>query len=84
MKTVSVCVLAYNEEKFLPGVLRDIEMQTYPADHIEVVLIDSGSLDRTRNLMENFCKKNKDRFLKNINKNHTYPQICGREKLIIY
>ena len=63
MKTVSVCVLAYNEEKFLPGVLRDIEMQTYPADHIEVVLIDSGSLDRTRNLMENFCKKNKDRFL---------------------
>ena len=85
MKTVSVCVLAYNEEKFLPGVLRDIEMQTYPADHIEVVLIDSGSLDRTRNLMENFCKKNKDRFLNiQVIDNPGRIQSCGWNEAIVH
>lgn len=85
MKTVSVCVVAYNEEKFLPGVLRDIEMQTYPADHIEVVLIDSGSLDHTRSLMENFCKKNKDRFLNiQVLDNPGRIQSCGWNEAIVH
>src|SRR5699024_8741080 len=51
---VSFCVVAYNEEEYLPSLFADICQQTYPREKIEVVLVDSGSRDRTRQLMEAF------------------------------
>ena len=48
---VSICIVAYYEEKSLPGLFQDILAQTYPHDNIEVVLIDSGSIDSTKNMM---------------------------------
>ena len=45
---VSICIVAYNEEKSLPGLFQDILAQTYPHDNIEVVLIDSGSIDQQK------------------------------------
>ena len=51
---VSFCVVAYNEEEYLPSLFADICRQTYPREKIEVVLVDSGSGDRTRQLMEAF------------------------------
>lgn len=55
---VSLCVIAYNEEKVLNGLFRNIADQVYPHDMIEVVLVDSGSIDHTRAMMEDF--KNTD------------------------
>ena len=55
---VSLCVIAYNEEKVLNGLFRNIASQTYPHENIEVVLVDSSSTDNTRAMMEDF--KNTD------------------------
>lgn len=51
---VSLCVIAYNEEKVLNGLFRNIADQTYPHDKIEVVLVDSSSTDKTLAMMEDF------------------------------
>ena len=52
--TVSLCVVAYNEEKYLPNLLEDFKKQDYPLDLIEVVLIDSLSNDKTKQIMNEF------------------------------
>ena len=56
MMTVSLCIIAYNEEKFLPNLLVDISNQTYPHELTEVVLVDGNSTDNTKNVMLDFQK----------------------------
>lgn len=75
--TISVAIVAYNEEKNLPRLLRDIETQDYPHEKIEVLLIDSMSVDGTRALMENFKQENPD-FLRVLVLDNPGKQIpCG-------
>lgn len=57
---ISVCVVAYNEQKVLPDLLECIKSQDYPHNQMEVVLIDSCSEDNTKKIMEKFREKNKD------------------------
>lgn len=57
MMTVSLCVVAYNEEQFLPNLLNDLEHQTYPHHLTEIVLIDGESTDMTKHIMEEFAQK---------------------------
>ncbi len=56
--TITVCVIAYNEEKTLPRLLEDIKKQDYPADKMEILLIDSGSKDKTMQVMRAFAEEN--------------------------
>jgi len=44
----SIVIRAFNEERWLPEVLEAIHRQTYR--NFEVLLVDSGSLDRTRDI----------------------------------
>ncbi len=55
MMTVSLCVVAYNEELFLPNLLRDLQSQTYPQHLTEIVLIDGASTDNTKQIMQDFA-----------------------------
>ena len=48
---VSVCTIARNEEEYLPHLLEDITKQDYPAEQIEVVMVDSSSTDGTRRII---------------------------------
>ncbi len=57
MMTVSLCVVALNEENFLPTLLEDFENQTYPHELTEILLIDSGSSDATKKVMTEYAKK---------------------------
>ena len=57
---ISVCVVAYNEEKALPALLDCIKKQDYPHEKMEVVLVDSMSSDGTRDVMNNFASENDD------------------------
>lgn len=57
---ISVCVVAYNEEKALPDLLECIKKQDYPHEKMEVVLIDSMSEDSTKSIMKTFYDENKD------------------------
>ena len=53
---ISIGIVALNEEKTIHGILSDVVAQSYPHDQIEVVLIDSGSTDRTKEIMSSFQK----------------------------
>lgn len=57
-------MIAYNEAEAVDGLFRDIKLQDYPHDHIEVVLVDSMSTDNTKEKMERF--KNSDFGFKNV------------------
>lgn len=61
---VSLCMIAYNEAEALDGVLRDFQLQDYPHELIEIVLVDSMSTDATREKMERF--KNTDYGFRNV------------------
>lgn len=54
---VSFAIVAYNEEAALPRLLKDLKMQDYPHEKIEVLLIDSMSEDSTWALFESFQKE---------------------------
>lgn len=58
MMTVSLCIVAYNEERFLPNLLSDLLNQTYPHKFTEIVLIDGNSTDNTKRIMLEFAKNN--------------------------
>ncbi len=58
--TVSLCVIAYNEEALIRGLLDDISKQDYPHDLMEVVFVDNGSDDTTGELLGSFAKINTD------------------------
>lgn len=56
--TVSICVIAYNEENTLSGILSDILYQTYPHKLTQIVLVNSRSEDNTQKIMEQFANSN--------------------------
>lgn len=61
---VSLCMIAYNEAQAISGLFRDISLQDYPHDQIEVVFVDSMSTDNTFEKMEHF--KNTDYGFNNV------------------
>ena len=54
VETLSICIVAYNEEKYLPQLFADLKSQLYPHELIEVILVDSASKDKTYEVMQDF------------------------------
>lgn len=52
--TVSLCMIAYNEADALDGLFKDISLQEYPHEKMEIVFVDSMSTDGTYDKMERF------------------------------
>lgn len=59
---VSLCVIAYNEERYLPGIFDNIKAQTYPHSKMELIFVDSCSVDDTKKQMLAFAQKYKEEF----------------------
>lgn len=74
---LSIGIVAYNEEKYLPNLLEDLKQQNYPHDLMEIVLIDSASTDKTREIMENFQKNNEDFYSVLVLENPVRKQAAG-------
>jgi cellulose synthase/poly-beta-1,6-N-acetylglucosamine synthase-like glycosyltransferase len=49
---VSVIVPIYNSEADLPGLIECLRSQTYPRDHVEYLLVNNNSSDRTAQILE--------------------------------
>jgi GT2 family glycosyltransferase len=57
VKRVTVAVLAYNEERNLPELLASLAAQTFPADALDILIVDNGSSDGTRALVRQWQSK---------------------------
>ena len=79
---VSICTIARNEEGYLPHLLDDITKQDFPAGQIEVVMVDSGSKDGTRGIMENFAEKNSQFYNCTVTENPGDNQASGPQREI--
>lgn len=51
---ISVVIRAYNEEKYLPSVLSKLKTQDLDDDRLEIILVDSGSTDKTVEIAKDF------------------------------
>lgn len=59
---VSVIISAFNEEKYLPGLIENIKNQTYPHELLEIIFVNAMSTDMTKSIMENFKNNGNDFF----------------------
>ena len=55
--TLSFIVIAYNEEETISKLFSELKAQDYPHEKMEIILVDSGSQDKTRELMQRFSKE---------------------------
>ena len=51
----SVVIRTYNEQKYLPQLLEALKGQTLR--NFEIIVVDSGSLDKTREIAEDYTDK---------------------------
>lgn len=56
--TVSIVIPAFNEEKVILKKLQSIVEIDYPRDKIEALVVDDGSTDKTREIVEEFIASN--------------------------
>jgi glycosyltransferase involved in cell wall biosynthesis len=56
MVKVSVCLICYNQEKYIEQTLQSIFDQHYP--HLEVIIADDCSTDNSKKIIESFLHKN--------------------------
>ena len=45
---ISVIIPTYNRKNELQSLLHSLSSQTFPADHCEIIVVDDGSTDGTR------------------------------------
>ncbi|RMH37989.1 MAG: glycosyltransferase family 2 protein [Nitrospirae bacterium] len=60
LPTVSVIVSVLNEERTIPSLVRSLHEQRYP--HLEIIVIDDGSCDRTKEICERLAMAGAIRF----------------------
>jgi len=57
---VSVIVPAYNEERVISERIRNLFELDYPKDKYEIIVVESGSQDNTRQVVEDIIERNVD------------------------
>ena len=63
MKTLSIIVPCYNEEKTVESILQKLLDVSLPVKK-EIIIVDDCSKDKTRTIVQQFIKKNKKTSLK--------------------
>lgn len=63
--TISVCIPAYNSDRYIAGTIESVLNQTYP--DFELVIVDDGSTDRTESLLESFTDPRIRRYRNDVN-----------------
>ena len=66
MYKVAVVIPTLNEEKFIARCLDSVISQSYPFEDMDVMVVDGGSKDRTKEIVEEYKRKHQNiRFLNN-------------------
>ena len=73
---ISVIVPVYNVEKYLEECLDSIQNQTY--SDIEVILVNDGSLDNSKDICEKYCKEdNRFKLINQVNQGQSVARNHG-------
>jgi len=67
---ISIIIPAYNSEKTIGDCLKVLSSQNYPKNKYEVIVVDDGSIDNTKNIVKKFRK------FKFIEQNHNGPAVA--------
>jgi glycosyltransferase involved in cell wall biosynthesis len=57
--SVSVLVNTYNHERFIAQCLQSVLDQTFPADQMEIIVVDDGSTDSTPQITQSFIPRSR-------------------------
>jgi glycosyltransferase involved in cell wall biosynthesis len=72
---VSVIIPTYNREKFLQEAVNSVLNQTYK--NLEIIIVDDGSTDNTRAVVENYLKDKRVKYFFQKNKGHSVARNTG-------
>ena len=61
---VSLIIPAYNEEKIIGRTLSSLQMQDYPQDKMEILVVDDGSLDATSDVVLRYINNQETKRMK--------------------
>ena len=61
--TVSLCIIARNEENTVGKLLEQVRSQSFPKTQTELVLVDSSSKDNTKSIFQSFAEENRKDYL---------------------
>ena len=56
-KEVVVIIPTLNEEKYINACIESVQAQTYPFEKVDVIVVDGGSTDRTRDIVHELSNK---------------------------
>lgn len=51
MKDVAIVIPTYNEEKYIEACIESVRQQSYPFERMDIMIVDGGSNDRTRDIV---------------------------------
>lgn len=57
-KTISIIIPAFNSEKYISKAIESVIANNYDLPLYEIIVIDDGSTDNTKSIVEAYCKKN--------------------------
>jgi glycosyltransferase involved in cell wall biosynthesis len=86
---VSILTPTYNRRKFIPAAIRCFDLQTYPKDKMEWLILDDGT-DSVEDLFKPLMEKNKNiRYIRNeekllIGKKRNMLQAAAKGKYLIW
>ena len=78
MNLISVIIPAYNSSKFIVNTINSVVNQSYKK--FEIIVIDDGSTDNTKEVLNSFIKNNKIKYYYIKNSGVSKPTNFGIKK----